>query len=127
MMALRSGLAFLVVVIGLSSTAAMAQPASCADLLRQTRSKTSQAIKAWNAFIEAFNKYAFVPDYSGQDRGPQQLTPAITQIRSLTANASGFIAQATQMNCKMDPFQPLQTEIEDINAQLERAVLQLSP
>lgn len=124
MMALRS-MAFLLVVVGLSGTA-MAQPVTCSDLLRQSKAKTSQAIKSWNSFIDAFNKYAFVPDYSGQDRGPQQLTPQITQIRSLSANASGYIAQAVQMNCKMDAFKPLQTELEDIAAQLDRAVLQLS-
>lgn len=118
-------LACLMIVFGMAGPAA-AQPVTCADLLRQSKAKTSQAIKSWNAFIEAFNKYAFVPDYSGQDRGPQQLTPQITQIRSLSANASGYIAQAVQMNCKMDPFKPLQTELEDIAVQLDRAVLQLS-
>lgn len=100
---------------------------SCDELLKQTRLDTDKAAKVWNVFIEEFNKYAFVPDYSNSGGGKAQLRNSITEIRSLIANTSGFITQASQMNCRMDYFKPSQDALTDITQQLERAVLQLSP
>lgn len=100
--------------------------ASCDELLKQTRTDTDKAARAWNAFIEAFNKYAFVPSYSNVEQTPDQLRGRITEIRALTANTSGFIAQAAQQNCRMDLFKPSQDALVDIDQQLMKAVLQLN-
>jgi|GEM_PF-4294646 hypothetical protein len=98
---------------------------SCSALLNQTQGATDRAAKTWNAFIEAFNKYAFQPDYSNSDRGIDNLRAMITEIRSLQANASGYITEATSQNCKLDPFMPLQNALQDIATQLTRAEVQL--
>lgn len=107
------------------ATHAYAQAQSCNSLLKQTQSATDKAAKTWNAFIEAFNKYAFQPDYSNTDRGIDGLRAQITEIRSLQANASGYITQATSQNCKLDAFTPLQNALQDIATQLTRAEIQL--
>lgn len=112
-------------VFGGIATEANAQGQSCNSLLKQTQGATDKAAKTWNAFIEAFNKYAFQPDYSNSDRGIDGLRAQITEIRSLQANASGYITQATQQNCKLDAFTPLQNALQDIATQLTRAEIQL--
>lgn len=122
----RTILPCLVLVASLCAAPA-AMAVTCDQLLKQTKTDTDKAARAWNAFIEAFNKYAFVPSYSSTELTPDSLRGRITDIRALTANTSGFIAQAAQQNCRMDLFQPSQDAIVDINQQLEKAVLQLSP
>lgn len=104
---------------------AQAQGTSCNTLLKETQTATDKAAKVWNAFIEAFNKYAFQPDYSNSNRGIDDLRTKITEIRSLQANASGYITQATSQNCKLDSFMPMQNALEDIAQQLTRAEIQL--
>lgn len=118
-----SGMLFLSMAINADDARAQAQ--SCSSLLKQTQSTTDKAAKTWNVFIEAFNKYAFTPDYSNSDRGIDDLRAKITEIRSLQANASGYITQATSQNCKMDSFMPLQNALQDIATQLTRAEIQL--
>lgn len=117
-----SGLAVISVLV----LAPVAHAASCDELLKQTRADTDKTARAWNAFIEAFNKYAFVPSYSNVEQTPDQLRGRITEIRSLSANTSGFIAQAAQQNCRMDLFKPSQDALVDIDQQLMKAVLQLN-
>lgn len=118
-------IAVMMLAIGGVATEANSQAQSCNSLLKQTQSTTDKAAKTWNAFIEAFNKYAFQPDYTNSDRGIDGLRAQITEIRSLQANASGYITQATQQNCKLDPFTPLQNALQDIATQLTRAEIQL--
>ena len=104
---------------------ASAQAPNCASLLKETEVATEKAARTWNAFIEAFNKYAFQPDYSNSGQGLADLRTKITEIRSLQANASGYMTQATQLNCNMATFQPSQNALQDIAAQLTRAEIQL--
>lgn len=118
-------IAMTVVVAAGITTRANAQAQSCNSLLKQTQTATDKAAKTWNAFIEAFNKYAFQPDYTNSDRGIDGLRAQITEIRSLQANASGYITQATSQNCKLDSFTPLQNALQDIATQLTRAEIQL--
>jgi hypothetical protein len=49
----------------------------------------------------------------------------ITEIRSLQANASGYITEATSQNCKLDAFIPMQNALQDIATQLTRAEVQV--
>lgn len=121
----RAILSALVLAGGLA-VASVSHAASCDELLKQTRADTDKTARAWNAFIEAFNKYAFVPSYSNVEQTPDQLRGRITEIRSLSANTSGFIAQAAQQNCRMDLFKPSQDALVDIDQQLMKAVLQLN-
>lgn len=115
----------LMLVVSLAGMPSAEAAQSCGSLLNQTRAATDKAAKTWNAFIEAFNKYAFQPDYSNSDRGIDGLRAQITEIRSLQANASGYITEATQQNCNLDGFTPLQNALEDIAQQLTRAEIQL--
>ena len=117
--------AMLLVSAPLCVAPASAQGQSCSALLKETQTATDKAAKIWNAFIEAFNKYAFTPDYSNSNRGIDDLRLKITEIRSLQANASGYMTQANAQNCKMDAFAPFQTALEDIATQLTRAEIQL--
>lgn len=106
-------------------TTAHAQAPNCATLLKETEVATEKAARTWNAFIEAFNKYAFQPDYSNSGQGLADLRTKITEIRSLQANASGYMTQATQLNCNMASFQASQNALQDIATQLTRAEIQL--
>lgn len=115
----------MIIVSSLAALPSAEAAQSCSALLKETQGATDKAAKTWNAFIEAFNKYAFQPDYSNSDRGIDTLRAMITEIRSLQANASGFITEATSQNCKLDPFMPLQNALQDIATQLTRAEVQL--
>lgn len=114
-----------VLALGMGMFINAAQAQNCASLLKETEVATDKAAKTWNAFIEAFNKYAFQPDYSNSGQGIADLRAKITEIRSLQANASGYMTQATQLNCNMAQFQPSQNALQDIAAQLTRAETQL--
>lgn len=124
-MAFRRILLLSLTVSFMGVSVAIAQAPNCASLLKETEVATEKAARTWNAFIEAFNKYAFQPDYSNSGLGLADLRTKITEIRSLQANASGYMTQATQLNCNMATFQPSQNALQDIAAQLTRAEIQL--
>ena len=115
----------MIMVCSLAAMPSAEAAQSCGALLNHTQGATDKAAKTWNAFIEAFNKYAFQPDYSNSDRGIDNLRAMITEIRSLQANASGYITEATSQNCKLDAFIPMQNALQDIATQLTRAEVQL--